>query len=137
MELIGAIEHVSIPVLELFGLDGKIDTGADSCALHCDAVMIEGDRVTFILHDSVHAAYHGKKISMPIYKTKKVKSSNGKSQIRVFIKTALQLGMQTYEAEISLADRTHMKYPFLIGRKFLMHRYLIDVSKKYLTKESV
>ncbi len=135
MEVIGYIETVDLPEMELFGLDAKIDTGADSCSLHCDEMKIEGDKVTFLLHDEVHEAYHGKKITLPIYKIKRVKSSNGKSEERVFIKSPIKLGRKTYPAQISLANRENMKYPMLIGRRFLSRRYLIDVSHKYITKK--
>ena len=134
MEVIGYLEKVDIPELELFDLDGKIDTGADSSSLHCDAINVQGNEVTFVLHDEVHEAYHGKSITMPIHKRKKVKSSNGKSEERIFIKTKLKMGHEAYDAEISLANRVNMKYPLLIGRKFMAHHYLIDVSKKYMTK---
>ena len=135
MEVIGYIESVDLPEVELFGLDAKIDTGADSCSLHCDELKVEGDKVTFLLHDEVHEAYHGKKITLPIYKIKRVKSSNGKSEERIFIKSKIKLGCKTYQAEISLANRENMKYPMLIGRRFLSHHYLIDVSHKYITKK--
>ena len=135
MEVIGYIESVDLPEVELFGLDAKIDTGADSCSLHCDELKVEGDKVTFLLHDEVHEAYHGKKITLPIYKIKRVKSSNGKSEERVFIKSKIKLGCKTYQAEISLTNRENMKYPMLIGRRFLSHHYLIDVSHKYITKK--
>jgi hypothetical protein len=135
MEVIGYIETVDLPEIELFGLDAKIDTGADSCSLHCDEMKVEGDNVSFLLHDEVHEAYHGKKITLPIHKIKRVKSSNGKSQERVFIKSPIRLGRKTYQAEISLANRENMKYPMLIGRRFLARHYLIDVSHKYITKK--
>lgn len=135
MEVIGYIESVDLPKMELFGLDAKIDTGADSCSLHCDEMKVEGDVVTFLLHDEVHEAYHGKKITLPIHKIKRVKSSNGKSEERVFIKSSIKLGSKTYQAQISLANRENMKYPMLIGRRFLSRRYLIDVSHKYITKK--
>ncbi|HEY9129456.1 MAG TPA: RimK/LysX family protein [Sulfurovum sp.] len=135
MEVIGYIESVDLPKMELFGLDAKIDTGADSCSLHCDEMKVEGDVVTFLLHDEVHEAYHGKKITLPIHKIKRVKSSNGKSEERVFIKSSIKLGSKTYQAQISLANRENMKYPMLIGRRFLSGRYLIDVSHKYITKK--
>ncbi len=135
MEVIGYIESVDLPKMELFGLDAKIDTGADSCSLHCDEMKVEGDVVTFLLHDEVHEAYHGKKITLPIHKIKRVKSSNGKSEERVFIKSPIKLGSKTYQAQISLANRENMKYPMLIGRRFLSRRYLIDVSHKYITKK--
>ncbi len=135
MEVIGYLEHVDIPHIELFGLDAKIDTGADNCALHCDDIEIHKESVTFTLHDEVHPAYHGKRITMPIHKISKIKSSNGQVQKRCVIKTPLKLGCKSYDALISLTNRENMKYPLLIGRHFLSHHYLVDVSKKYMTKD--
>jgi hypothetical protein len=135
MEVVGYIESVDLPEIELFGLDAKVDTGADSCSIHCDDINVEGDKVTFLLHDEVHEAYHGKKITLPIFKIKRVKSSNGRSEERIFIKSSIKLGCKTYQAEISLTNRENMKYPMLIGRRFLSHHYLIDVSHKYITKK--
>ncbi len=135
MEVIGYIERVDLPGLELFALDAKIDTGADSCSMHCDDIEVEGENVIFTLHDEVHPAYHGKRLTLPIYKVKNVKSSNGSIEERVFVKSMVKLGCKTYEAEISLTNRENMKYPMLIGRRFLSHHYLIDVSHKYITKD--
>ena len=136
MEVIGYIERVDLPGLDLFALDAKIDTGADSCSMHCDDIEVEGENVIFTLHDEVHPAYHGKRLTLPIFKIKNVKSSNGSIEERVFVKSMVKLGCKTYEAEISLTNRVNMKYPMLIGRRFLSHHYLIDVSHKYITKES-
>lgn len=135
MEVVGYIESVDLSEIELFDLDAKIDTGADSCSIHCDDIKVEGDVVSFLLHDEVHEAYHGKKITLPIFKIKRVKSSNGKSEERIFIKSSLKLGCKTYDAEISLSNRENMKYPMLIGRRFMSRRYLVDVSHKYITKK--
>jgi len=135
MEVIGYIERVDLPGLDLFALDAKIDTGADSCSMHCDDIEVEGKNVIFTLHDEVHPAYHGKRLTLPIFKIKNVKSSNGSIEERVFVKSMVKLGCKMYEAEISLTNRENMKYPMLIGRRFLSHHYLIDVSHKYITKE--
>ncbi len=135
MEVVGYIESVDLPEIELFDLDAKIDTGADSCSIHCDDIKAEGEVVTFTLHDEVHESYHGKRITLPIFKRKRVKSSNGRSEERIFIKSSVKLGCKTYEAEISLTNRENMKYPMLIGRRFLANHYLIDVSQKNITKK--
>ena len=135
MQVIGNLETVDIEELHLVALDAKIDTGADSCSMHCDDIEVKGKKVIFTLHDEVHPAYHGKRLTMPLHKIRRVKSSNGKSEERVFIKTMLKLGCKTYETEISLTNRENMKYPMLIGKRFLSHRYLVDVSHKYMTKE--
>ncbi|AXX96252.1 MULTISPECIES: ATP-dependent zinc protease family protein [Arcobacter] len=135
-KIIGRREIVDILDLELYGLDAKIDTGADSNSLHCDDIFIDNENkiVTFKLLDEVHPAYHGKKIVMPLYKLKKVKSSNGTVQLRATIQVTVSFFGKKYKTDISLTDRSDMKYPMLIGRKFLVNRFLVDVSKEYLTK---
>ncbi len=75
-----------------------------------------------------------KKLKIPLYKTKSVKSSNGVVQTRASIKVQVKFAGKVYQTVVSLTNRSDMKYPMLIGRKFLKDRFLVDVSKKNLTK---
>lgn len=130
--IVGRLEHVCISALQLYDLDAKIDTGADSSSLHCDNIYIdENNNVHFTLLDAVHPAYNGKKFTFALHKLKRVKSSNGTIQERPSIKTDITLLGKTYKATITLTNRADMKYPMLIGRKFLANRYLVDVSTQY------
>ena len=134
-KIVGKKELVSILDLELFDLDAKVDTGADSNALHCDHIHIdESGFVHFHLLDEVHPAYHGKKMVMPLHKIKKVRSSNGELQERPSIKVSIEFLGKVYKSVVSLTSRSDMKYPMLIGRKFLENRFLVDVSQEYLSK---
>ncbi len=65
---------------------------------------------------------------MPVHAIKKVKSSNGTIQERIFIKTVIEIAGKAYKAKLSLTDRAEMKYPMLIGRTYLKGRFLVDVS---------
>lgn len=127
-KIVGKKEKISIIDLELYDLDAKIDTGADSNALHCDDIVLEDEWVSFTLVDEVHESYHGKRIKMPLYKFKSVKSSNGEVQLRPSIKVRVAFYGKEYTTVISLTNRKDMKYPMLIGRKFLNNRFLVDVS---------
>jgi hypothetical protein len=134
-KIVGRREIISILDLELFDLDAKVDTGADSNSLHCDDIFIDDQNfVHFTLLDEIHPAYHGKKIKMPLYKLKRVKSSNGTVQLRASIKVDTLFFGKKYKTVVSLTNRSDMKYPMLIGRKFLAERFLVDVSLEYLTK---
>ena len=135
-EIIGRKELISIIDLELSNLDAKIDTGADSNALHCDDIEInkQNNTVSFTLLDEVHKAYHGKRMTFPLYKLKRVKSSNGKVQIRPTIEVDVLFFGKKYKSVISLTNRTDMKFPMLIGRRFLKDYFLVDVSQEYLAK---
>lgn len=134
-KIIGKKELISIIDLELYNLDAKVDTGADSNALHCDDIFIDDENfVHFKLVDEVHEAYHGKHMKMPLFEMRKIRSSNGKLQDRPSIKVKVKFFGEEYETVVSLTNRSDMKYPMLIGRKFLDNKFLVDVSQEYLTK---
>jgi len=136
-KIVGRKETISIIDLELYDLDAKVDTGADSNALHCDHIEIDekNSRVSFTLLDEVHESYHGKRMTFPLYKIKKVKSSNGQVQLRPSVKVSVEFFGKKYKSVISLTNRADMKFPMLIGRLFLKDRFLVDVSKEYLSKQ--
>ncbi|OCL83114.1 ATP-dependent zinc protease family protein [Arcobacter porcinus] len=135
-KIIGRVEPISILDLDLINLDAKIDTGAYSNSLHCDEIKIIDDKyVSFRLLDKVHPSYHNKFFLLPIYKFKNVKSSNGNIELRASIIVRVSFAGKIYKTVISLTSRKSMKYPMLIGRKFLQNRFLVDVSKKNITKK--
>lgn len=134
--IIGRREVISILDLDLHDLDAKVDTGADSNALHCDDIFIDDKNfVHFKLLDEVHPAYHGKTMKMPLYKLKKVKSSNGVVQERPSIKVKVAFFGKEYETVVSLTNRADMKFSMLLGRLFLKNKFLVDVSQEYLSKQ--
>lgn len=137
-KIVGRKEIISIMDLELYDLDAKVDTGADSNALHCDDIFIdENNMVHFKLLDKVHPAYHGKKMVMPLHELRRIKSSNGQVQERASIKVRVDFFGKKYKTVISLTNRADMKFPMLIGRKFLTNKFLVDVSKEYLAKQAI
>ena len=67
------------------------------------------------------------------FKIINVRSSFGKKQKRYSVKLKMKLGNELYEVFVSLSDRKKMKFPCLVGRRFLYkHGFLVDVRKKNL-----
>lgn len=135
LQIIGALEKVSLPELELFDLDAKVDTGADSSALHCDHIEVNDGYVSFHLCDEVHPSYNGKSFTLPVAKVKNVKSSNGSSSQRVFVETVVAVGVVSRKTRISLTDRSDLKHPMLLGKRYLSGNFLVDVSQSYIGME--
>ncbi|MDR9364192.1 MAG: RimK/LysX family protein [Balneolaceae bacterium] len=137
-KIIGRIEKIDLPNLSLYKLDAKIDTGAYTSSLHCHDIeqfVKEGKNwVKFYVLDPGHPEYEETQFKCAIHKVKKVKSSNGQIEERVIIKQQSQFDKDNRTIELSLTDRSVMKYPVLIGRKFLKGQFIVDVSKKYLLK---
>ncbi len=132
-KVIGRREEISLPDLDLQNVDAKVDTGAYTSALHChDVELFESDgkeMVRFKLLDPGHPQYNHKEFELPVVRIKKIKSSSGHTQKRVIIKTTMVLYGKKYMAEFSLADRTNMVYPVLLGRKAISGKFIVDVSK--------
>lgn len=131
--LIGRIEYLDFPSLNLSRIAAKIDTGAYSTALHCHKMWVEEIDGKAVLHfdilDPEHPEYKAQIFTSSEFKKKKVRSSNGKKENRYLIKTKITLAGKTYLTDVSLTDRQKMKFPVLVGRKLLQNGFLIDVSK--------
>ncbi|MBN2731585.1 MAG: ATP-dependent zinc protease [Balneolaceae bacterium] len=136
LQVIGRTELVDIPSWDLYELNAKIDTGAYTSSLHCHHIepfeKSDSQMVRFNLLDPSHEIYNDKLFELPVYKTKNVKSSNGQTEERIIVRTDIILAGQKLRAELSLTDRSEMRYPLLIGRKLLKGRFLVDVRHKSL-----
>lgn len=132
---VGWREMVSLPNLTHARIPAKIDTGARTSSLH--ATEIERfDRdghlwLRFCL-DIGHGASEPVTVETRNADRRIVTSSNGEAQERYIIKTMLELGELRFGAEFSLADRSDMKFPILIGRTALRRRFVVDSGRSYL-----
>ena len=139
MLLIGRKDVVDFPEWNLNAIDAKIDTGAYGCAIHCHKIeLIEENgksKLQFELLDPGHPEYIGTKYSVSSFTVKRVKSSSGVQEKRFVVKTKLKIFNKVFIVEFSLTNRKKMKNPVLLGRKFLKKRFLVDVSKKNLSRE--
>ncbi len=138
-KIIGRLEYIDLPNWGIQNIEAKIDTGAYSSSLHCHKIeLFEKDgveTVRFLLLDPEHPAYNEKLFELPVHDVRDVKSSNGLSEKRVFVKTTILMFNKIYKIELSLADRSEMKYPLLIGRNFISRKFLVDVSKTNLSNK--
>ncbi len=140
MTVIGRRDYIDLPEFDLANIQAKIDTGAYGCSLHCHEIAIdnfEGKEILkFKLLDPLHPEYEDKYIYTHEFSDKVVKNSSGQTEHRYTIQTSIILFSKTYEVEFSLADREQMRYPILLGRKFLRGRFIVDVALKNLSKKS-
>jgi hypothetical protein len=127
-QTIGRREVVDFPDLGLFGLVAKIDTGANTSALHCHRVRVENGVLFFQLLDESHPEYDDHEHRFEHFEEKLIRNSFGQSELRYVVRTTIVIGKRKIRSIISLADRAQMRYPVLIGRRFLKNRFNVDVS---------
>jgi hypothetical protein len=127
---LGAFEKVGFPEFTLTGIMAKIDTGAFTGALHCTKITEEDTPSGKVLRFSPFD-HPELEITKEDFVVRHVRSSNGKREKRYFISTEISLQGQIYPVTLSLANRSEMKWPVLIGRRFLRkNHFLVDVTKR-------
>ncbi|HLV91873.1 MAG TPA: RimK/LysX family protein [Aequorivita sp.] len=130
---IGRIDKVDFPLLNLFDIEVKVDTGAYTSSIHCKNVKVEDNYLKCTFLDEEHPKYHEKEFSFDEYDVKVVKSSNGISEPRYRIKTEILMFGKTHEIYLTLSDREEMRYPVLLGRNFLSKKFVVDINKTNLS----
>ncbi|KGL64142.1 ATP-dependent zinc protease [Polaribacter sp. Hel1_85] len=134
---IGRIDKADFPELILEDIDVKIDSGAYTSSIHCSNIEeISTNNESFIrfkLLDPEHDFYNNKEFTFKKYSSKLVKSSNGISEKRFLIATEIEIFNTNFPIHLTLSERKDMKFPILLGRKFLNKKFVIDTAKKDLS----
>lgn len=135
--VIGQQDRVDLPSFGLKDVPCKTDTGARTNSIHCHKVKVvekEGAKIlSLVLLDPSHPEYHHTEFRTDDFKERKIKNSFGESEHRYVISTMVRLFGREYKTEFTLSDREKMKFPILLGARFLRRRFLVDVSKKNLS----
>ncbi|SJN56904.1 ATP-dependent zinc protease [Vibrio ruber] len=151
--ILGQVERVSIePIKQKF--DARVDTGATTSSL--DATDIEEferngkDWVRFHLSgrseqdadkssdkkktdDKASKEDKDNWIEAPVLRYVKIRqASTSETERRAVVELWISVGSIRERTEFTLADRSHMSHPILLGREFLRDIALVDVSKKYI-----
>ncbi|MBS0124380.1 30S ribosomal protein S6--L-glutamate ligase [Thetidibacter halocola] len=128
-------EWVSLPDLGLPALKAKVDTGARTSALHASDIesfgSINAPKVRFMVHPVPGREDLAIACSARVVDRRTVTSSNGESEQRYVIASALRVGDQSWRIEMTLTDRSSMNSRMLLGREALKDHITIVATERY------
>lgn len=127
MRLIGRREFIDFPLLGIFDIEAKIDTGAYTSSLHCENISVNYENSKPILYFTIIEHEVARELRFEEFSQKKIKNSFGEMEERFVINTIFHIGKKKIWSIISLSNRDNMKYPVLIGRRLLKGKFYIDV----------
>lgn len=128
LNVIGLREWIALPALDIGLIRAKIDTGAQTSALHASSIQtFERDNQTWVRFVA-HVGQRGQR-TQPcealVVDRRKIRSSNGQVQERLTICTTMVLGDQCREVEFTLTCRKAMRYRVLLGCNALLAAQLV------------
>ncbi|MEX0748847.1 MAG: RimK/LysX family protein [Candidatus Saccharimonadales bacterium] len=136
---IGRWVFIDLPALDLENVRAKVDTGAYRSSLHCEFIEeFERNGEIFLAiqtTDMRGAPIGDHPVALKQEGIVAVRSSNGEVQRRPVVLLPVELGGREYVTEFTLTNRQDMKFPILLGRKFLKESFVVDVSLDDPTEE--
>ena len=132
-------EWVALPDLGVPALRAKVDTGARTSALHAFDIETFGSaakpKVRFTVHPIPGRDDLVIPCSAPIIDRREVTSSNGESELRYVISSALEVNGQSWPIDITLTNRSSMASRMLLGRQALKDHISIQATDRFLQPE--
>ena len=139
LKTIGSEEWCSFDELNIPAIKARVDSGAKTSSIQASnikRVMKSGVRwVQF----EVNPIQDNRSVTViciaRLVDVRNIKSSTGIMEKRYVIKTPLRLGNAIFDIELTLANRDSMDFRMLLGREALLGKYIIDIEKKYCSRE--
>ncbi|WP_447553022.1 ATP-dependent zinc protease family protein [Vreelandella sp. EE22] len=136
--LLGRSEWVGFPAIGTY-LKARIDSGANTSSLSAtDITRFERDgenwvRFKLALNDEDIAVdrIRDEWIEAPIQRRVRIVQASGE-EARPVISLLMTLGPIRENIDFTLNDRTHLDFPVLLGRRFMMDIATIDVAQAYI-----
>ncbi|MDF2153690.1 ATP-dependent zinc protease [Vibrio sp. CAU 1672] len=139
--VLGSIEKVTLDSIQQT-FDARIDTGAATSSLN--AIDIEEferngkNWVRFHLDDNTKSEQERQTwVEAPIVRYVKIRqATNEELERRAVVELWVKVGKIHEKAQFTLADRSQMNHPVLLGREFMRDIAVVDVSKKYVQTQN-
>jgi glutathione synthase/RimK-type ligase-like ATP-grasp enzyme len=128
-DIIGASTFVDFPKFGLKNIPAKVDTGADSSSIWASSITNKNGVLEFCLFDKRSRYYTGNVITTRDYSFMQIRNSID-SEFRYKVRLQVAIHGRLIKATFTLADRSNIRYPVLIGARTLRGKFLVDVSRK-------
>lgn len=135
--ILGEEEWVWLDSIQSF-FKARIDTGATTSSLNAINIqMFERDGKEWarfnLNHTSGQDGQKAEIVEAPVVRWVKVRQSTSElAERRPVIEAWVKLGQLHEKAQFTLADRSQMAYPVLLGREFFKDIALVDVGKQFV-----
>lgn len=139
--LFGWMEYVGLPDLGLALVKAKLDTGARTSAIHAENIeLYDRDGVEWVrfatLPDWDHPEEGLRTVEAPVVHMREIKNTSGIPEERLVVHTRARFGKRVWTIDLSLADRTNMTFPMIVGRAALKdHAIAVHTRKTFLVSE--
>ena len=139
--VLGWREWIALPDLGIDAIKVKVDTGARTSALHAFKMRTFEEngvkRVRFQVHPMQRRKRPSIECEADVIDERRVTSSNGQKELRLVIRTRVEIGDKSWPVELTLTNRDEMSFRMLLGRQAVRGRAIIDPGRSFCAGTTV
>ena len=139
LKIIGNEEWCAFSKLNIPAIRARVDSGAKTSSIQAMEIKLfnknNEEWVDFIVYPIQKNNEIKVKCTAKVIDKRSIKGSFGISEERLIIKSLVTIGDETFEIELSLANRNTMEFKMLLGREAISTRFLINTAEKRLQKK--
>jgi len=133
-KVIGWKEYIALPALGIDKIKAKVDTGATTSSLHAEDIKeFKRGQKTFVRFSlRLPGRKNRRFIEARLVDKRRIRSSNGESEFRYVILSTAELLDKEWLIELTLTDRSLMRFDMLLGRNALSKHFVVDTAKSFV-----
>ena len=136
LKIVGNQEWCHFNQLGIPAIKARIDSGAKTSSIQAtDITPYKKNRENWVRFN-IQPLTENRSISIEceakVIGSRIVKSSSGIPEKRYVIKSHVTMGEDTWEIELTLADRDNMEFKMLLGRQAMESRIVVNPSEEYV-----
>ena len=138
LKIIGSEEWCAFNQLKIPAIQARVDSGAKTSSIQATEIKLikknDEDWVRFVVYPLRKNSIIKVICNAKLIDKRSIKGSFGISEERLIIKTPVTIGEDTFDIELSLANRNTMEFKMLLGREAIANRYLINSGVQHMQK---
>ncbi|MBM1105493.1 30S ribosomal protein S6--L-glutamate ligase [Aurantibacter crassamenti] len=135
LKIIGGEEWCVFKNLGVPAIKARVDSGAKTSSIQATNIKIYNKGVEEWVKFEVSPLQENRSIAIEcearLVDRRMVKSSSGISEERLVVQTSLTMGGETFDVELTLANRDTMEFRMLLGREAINQRYAVNPAVNY------
>jgi ribosomal protein S6--L-glutamate ligase len=139
LSIIGSEEWCVFGTLGIPAIKARVDSGAKTSSIQAANAKVFGRGGQEYVKFEINPLQDNRSINIQceakLVDRRTVKSSSGIAEERFVIKTPVIIGADTFDIELTLANRDTMEFRMLLGREALNGRYMVNPADSFLQKE--
>ena len=139
LKIIGSEEWCVFENLGIPAIKARVDSGAKTSSIQATNLKIIMKGTQEWVKFEVSPLQENRSIAIPcqarLVDRRMVKSSSGISEERLVVRTPVTIGEDTFEIELTLANRDTMEFRMLLGREAINERYIVNPALNYQVQD--